>query len=258
MFKLDQVKNLLNCDQCNQLLVDPVAIPCGYSVCKKHLDELLENSMEDNKFKCELCHDEHTIPERGFVINRRIQNALDIELNKFKPSRIFEECKKGINDARANIAMIEALEKDPENYIYEYFEEIKRKVDLRREEIKSKVDSYSDEVIRSIENTKQNCVRLSKEANTLNTKIEEQKKALTELLERFDRFDVEETRLERVKQSATMLNNYLTKTLEKHRYLFLGRTYYDFELSEKFKVKNVFGCFKEVKNVMIQRLLVYI
>ena len=59
---------------------------------KKHLDELLENSMEDNKFQCELCHEEHNIPDKGFVVNRRIQDELDIELNKFKPSQMSEEC----------------------------------------------------------------------------------------------------------------------------------------------------------------------
>ena len=64
----------------------PITIPCGYSVCKKHLDELLENSREDNKFQCELCHEEHNIPEKGFVVKRLIQNALYIELKKFKPS----------------------------------------------------------------------------------------------------------------------------------------------------------------------------
>ena len=66
-----------------------------------------------------------------------------------------------LNDAEDNVAQIEALEKDPETYIYEYFEEIKRQVDLRKEDIKSRVDSFSGEMIRSIEISKENCVRLS-------------------------------------------------------------------------------------------------
>ncbi len=40
MFKIDQVKNLFDCEQDNQLLLDPVTLPCGYSVCKIHLDRL--------------------------------------------------------------------------------------------------------------------------------------------------------------------------------------------------------------------------
>ncbi len=37
MFKIDKVKTLFDCSLCNQLLVDPVTIPCGNSICKKHL-----------------------------------------------------------------------------------------------------------------------------------------------------------------------------------------------------------------------------
>ncbi len=189
MFKIDQVKGLLDCEQCLQLLVNPITIPCGYSVCKKHLDEQLENSMEENKFQCVLCQRQHVVPTEGFVINRRLQDALEIELNKFKPSQAYEDCKKIINDAKDYVAKIEALNKDPETYIYDYFEEIKRLVDLRREEIKLRVDSCSDEMIRSIENSKENCVRLAKEGRRLKMDINKQKKVLDELLERFDRFD---------------------------------------------------------------------
>jgi hypothetical protein len=61
-----------------------------------------------------------------------------------------------LNDAEDNVAKIEALEKEPETYIYEYFEEIKRQVDLRREDIESRVDSCSGEMIRSVESSKEN------------------------------------------------------------------------------------------------------
>jgi hypothetical protein len=47
------------------------------------------------------------------------------------------------------------LEKEPENYIFEYFEDLKRQVDLRREELKLKLDNCSDEIIQTIERTKE-------------------------------------------------------------------------------------------------------
>ena len=97
MFKIDQVKYLLDCDHCNNLLVDPVAIVCGNSVCKKHLDELMEASpKESNTFLCKLCDDEHYIPKKGFAINKRFQNALDIKLNTLKLNPVYEECKREI------------------------------------------------------------------------------------------------------------------------------------------------------------------
>jgi len=49
---------------------------------------------------------------------------------------VFDECKQEIQEARKHLAEIEALVKDPENFIYEYFADIKLQVDLRREDLK--------------------------------------------------------------------------------------------------------------------------
>jgi hypothetical protein len=108
MLKIYKIKSLLSCEQCNQLLVDPISIPCGFSICKINLDKLLENSIEENKFQCILFHKQHIITIGGFVINERIQNILDSGSNKFKPSRVYEVCTKGINDVKDNAAQIEA------------------------------------------------------------------------------------------------------------------------------------------------------
>ena len=73
-----------------------------------------------------------------------------------KLNSVYEECKKKINEAKYQIQKIEILEKDPENYVFEYFEELKRQVDLRREELKLRLDECSDQIIESIESTKEN------------------------------------------------------------------------------------------------------
>ena len=74
---------------------------------------------------------------------------MDIKLKTLKLNPVYEECITEINDAKINIQKIEILEKDPENYIFEYIEEFKRQVDLRREELKLKLDNCSDEIIKS-------------------------------------------------------------------------------------------------------------
>ena len=115
-YKIDQVKKLFDCKQCDQLLIDPVTLLCGYSVCKRHLDELLESNPKYlNTFSCKLCDDEHCIPKKGFAINKGIQNALDIKLNSLKLNPVYEECKTEINDAKINIQKIEILESDDES-----------------------------------------------------------------------------------------------------------------------------------------------
>ena len=58
-----------------------------------------------------------------------------------------EACKKSIKEAEVNLDKIDQLTKDSENFTYEYFEEIKRQVDHRKEILKVKIDEYSDDII---------------------------------------------------------------------------------------------------------------
>jgi len=100
--------------------VDPIKLVCGNNVCKKHLDMPKETS----SFKCGICHDEHLIPKRGFALNKRMQDGLEIQLNALKLVPAYDECKVEIQKANENVDKIESLRKNSEIYIYEYFEDI--------------------------------------------------------------------------------------------------------------------------------------
>ena len=75
-------------------------------------------------------NEEHALPKNGFMVNHRLQSLLELGIDAFKASPIFDECKKEIEDARKNMREVELLETNSESYIYGYFEEIKRKIDL--------------------------------------------------------------------------------------------------------------------------------
>ncbi len=86
MFKLDQVRKcLLNCDLCHKLLIEPVIIhPCNNTVCKSHIHK--ELTFSENQLKCVFCPEKvkHIVPEKGYVVNKRIQKDLNMEINKLK------------------------------------------------------------------------------------------------------------------------------------------------------------------------------
>ncbi len=90
-------------------------------------------------FKCEMCDKEHCVPEGGFVVNKLLQKASEINFHNFKLSPIFDECMQLISDTKESAAKVEAIANDSESFIYEYFSELKNKVALRREELKLKL-----------------------------------------------------------------------------------------------------------------------
>lgn len=139
------------------------------------------------------------VPKNGFNINKHIQNALDIKFDSLKLNPVYDQCKRKIVKVKKKVATIETLEKNSDNYIYEFFEKVKRQFDLRREDVNLEIDTYSDEIIQSVESTKANCMKLSKEVNMLTAYINTSKKELTDLIERFDTLNIDEKKFGDIK-----------------------------------------------------------
>lgn len=141
-------ENALKCEykDCELIYENPITLPCGNSMCKSHLDQYNCN------FKCYFCNDEHEIPENGFSINKTIIKMIDsiIESNPIR-KKINESFEK-INES---ISEYENLH--PDVYIYEYFEDIRLKVDLHREELKKEIDEKSDEIIKKLKDKEEKC-----------------------------------------------------------------------------------------------------
>jgi len=245
MFKIDEIKNFFDCDLCHQVLVDPVSIPCGSNLCMDHLDKLLRNvSTEKNIFQCEICQEEHFIPKSGFNINKRLQRGLEIQFNTLKLTPIFDQCKTAIKKAHEKVAEIETLERNSEGYIYEYFEDIKRQVDIRREDLKMKIDKYSDEVIQSIAGTQVNYIKISQQVNQISTNIEQSKKELDEYVKKFDTFDIDEKKFEDIKQRVVGVTGKFDKIIPQYNNALIGNKEYSFKYGE-ISIADVFGSFND-------------
>ena len=253
MFDVDQIKHVFDCDLCHQILVDPISIPCGNNFCKSHLDTLLINVSKDKSFfSCEICKEEHFIPKSGFLVNKRMQSGLEIQFNTLKLTPVFDECKQEIKKANENLEKVKTLEKNSESFIYEYFADIKRQVDIRREDLKVKIDKYSDEVIQSIEDTQVNYIKLSKQVNQISTDIEQSKKELDDFTKRFDTFEINDKKFKAIKQGVVAVNQTFDKIIIDYNNSLVGNKEYSFAFMER-PISEIFGYFDaNVRDILIK------
>jgi len=180
------------------------------------------------------------------MIQKNIQNLLNFELNAFKLSPVFEECKEEIEDARNNMVKVELLEKNAENYIFEYFEDIKRQVDIRREDLKFKIDNYSDEIIKSVETNQINLIKLSKEVNQIKTNIEKSKDKLNKLITQFDTLEFNDKKFEEIQASVALVNKEFHKILAEYQDSLIGNKKYTFGF-KKSQIEDIFGRVTDVQ-----------
>jgi len=209
MFQSDGINALFNCKLCKDVLVDPVILPCGETVCKAHTGEISQD-------KCILCPEIHRAPQNGFPTNKIVTNLLEHKANKINLSfSQFNDYNKIIQDLNYNLKEIETIRKDPDNYICEYFGELTRQVDLRRETIIENIHKYSDEIIQNIEKLKQDCVAKSKGAMVTSEDMISQKK-------------------------SKEMSDLMGPVLKQFKFELQGKKYYKL-ITNKIKMENIFG-----------------
>jgi hypothetical protein len=142
------------------------------------------------------------------------------------------------------------LEKNAENYIYDYFEDIKRQVDLRREDLKFKIDTYSDEIIKSVENDQMNYIKLSKEISIISANIEKSKEELNKSVLQFDTLEFNYEKFGNIKASVADVNLKFNKILTEYNDSLIDNKKYAFEFKE-LKIEDVFGRVTDCEVIII-------
>ncbi len=118
----------------------------------------------------------------GFPSNKIVKNQLDLEINKIKLDfSQFNEYHVILRELNRNLKEIDALRKNPEDYISEYFAILTRQINLRRETLIEDIHNYSDELILKIEKLKQECVGKSKDTSGITNDLDTIKAKMNEL-----------------------------------------------------------------------------
>lgn len=140
---------------CEDYLEEPVVLPCGHSICKHHVEEVVEKN--EKQMKCDICDESFDIPSKGFAPNRALEGLLDREINNldlgdeynsaFDECSRFEELLEHFNNAK----------NDPEMRIHTVLSDLRNKVDLRREELKLDIDRQALEMIEQIDEFEKEC-----------------------------------------------------------------------------------------------------
>ena len=137
--------SLLECDECKKTLKEPIFMPCGYSICKSHIDQSTYQTIP-----CRFCKNIH---QESFVVNEKVSRLLKI-LNRTK-----ESLSKLSDKTRA----YERLKESPLNFVNSRFDELKRQVKQERDKIVEfitiQVDLEASKFVNEIESHRERCLK---------------------------------------------------------------------------------------------------
>ena len=236
MFQINKINLLFNCQLCHKVLEYPVSLPCGETVCRAHTEQL-------SQAKCIFCSEIHKAPKNRFPANKIVQNQLEMKVNKINQNfSQFNDYQKIIEDLNKKLKETESIRQDPEYFIDEYFGELIRQVDLRRETLIEDIHQYSSGLIQKIEKLKHESVANSKKATKVTESIDSIKAKLTQLNSMFDCLEMDDLKHEEImsQKESKEVGELIEPVLEKYKLELQGNKYYKLNTSDV-KLEDVFG-----------------
>jgi WD40 repeat protein len=137
-------------NNCKKYYETPVILPCRTITCKQHIDKFFIKKDGRDKFECEFCDEIHVIPKNGFNINHSLMNAMERNLHLTGKYRLVMQRLKELESLIADIDLSNLLN-DPECFIYDYFQDLRNKIDLQRETLIMEIHKFSDKMISQLE-----------------------------------------------------------------------------------------------------------
>jgi hypothetical protein len=174
--ELEKIKKFFKCKFCNETYSNPIVLSCGDKICEKDLDKIEHKSNENSELqiKCPLCEDIMLLPEKKFPYDKSLKELiLDIVDVDFDFSDDYLVVKDNLKYIDLMIKHLETLNEDPNNYTYEYFLNLKNKVDIEKEKCLLFINDHFSRLIEQIKEYENKCkieARKNKENNDMNIK----------------------------------------------------------------------------------------
>ena len=152
-----KINNVLNCVKCSQKLDEPRILVCGESICAYcHISIEVNNS---NKFKCFLCKKDHSMPEEGLPINKKLLEILSLESKEVYRGEKVKKLKEHLTDFQADIAKFSFGINNGVDRIKEHCLELKNRVQLQTEEAIEQLNEHNKQMIKEIEEFEIDCIK---------------------------------------------------------------------------------------------------
>ena len=147
-------KETFACLVCKQIQRKPVYLPCFcLSVCHEHIETMIKSDKKQY-IKCNDCNENYEIDKNiEFKPNKQMSRQLDAFLFLTEEEkRLNKECEKNLQTIEDSYEIFKLKYNGHEMDRYDFFNEIRAKIDIRRHEIIEEVHNLSDDLISQIKN----------------------------------------------------------------------------------------------------------
>jgi len=152
--------NILNCDQCKVPFNDydqPRILPCGETICSICLLKI-EKKAINQKFNCNLCLNDHSIPDNGFPINKKMCALITVEPMEISRGHEYDQLQNNLNKVQSIVKLVWHDFENGTDIISEYCNEQIRLIQLSTENKIEQINKLSEELIAFVKEYERTCI----------------------------------------------------------------------------------------------------
>jgi hypothetical protein len=131
---METIKKAIKCSSCLHILARPVLLPCGHSICQKHVKH------ESKEFHCLACDTISLIPKQGFPQNQALAVLIEENIQQTKFPSLYEEAMSSFKILDKKVDDMKKFQTDPYFFVNQTIGELKRETEIMREEFKISID----------------------------------------------------------------------------------------------------------------------
>jgi len=250
-FEESKINEILKCSSCDEKIFDPKMLPCGESVCSRCVSSIHVNN---NNFECIVCNEQHVMPEKGLLTNKKLLSLISMQPAEVYRSRTVENLKKSLQEMKKKSEKLIFDANNGIDFIKEYCLDLINDVQLATEKHIQQINDYNDEIIKEIKDYEIGCIKSYKEAK------QETKDEFINTAKELDKFELKWTEyLKQLKiDDETVSNAYnealkLNKRADEEQFIFkrlvLNGKVLKFEINLAKPAKSIIGFLAESKAI---------
>ena len=252
MNKKELIQKLKTCEYCNKEFEVPVLLPCGETLCKKHVRDMLKED-HHNMIICFFCSLEHHYSDKKnhFPENKIVTKLIELNAQNERIETCVSESIDSYEELKTKIQELEQASANPSGFLHGYFTSLKNRIDIKKTECDLIAEKIHTKMVNDLHLFETECQtaldveshgkKTKLDLNQLKEKLNELKRNIHYLQNTEDKKEIEIVNSELLKLK-TSIDFELAELKDK---LFLGMEF-SFESKQLSLQSNLFGLFKMV------------
>ena len=138
---MDAILNALKCTNCGKVFEKAIILPCGDSVCHRHIDQC-------DSIECVVCGKSYELKDQNFPPNKTAEKILSTKIDKFNFGEQYSKAMSSYNHFRSEFET--ARETILKRSLIPSIVRLRKEIEIKCNTIKQQLDTYSNYLFKKL------------------------------------------------------------------------------------------------------------